>query len=72
MFWKYKRHAMQVNRPKNSTNNLRSKVEAAGRVDTVREALVELKKLTAEEREFGRLHYLIGMALVEAEIGPNA
>lgn len=63
---------MQIDRTCNSAKRLLSKVEDADRVNAIRETLMDLKKLTADEREFRRLNDLIGRALEEARAGLHA
>ena len=57
---------MHANRRQNSSVTSLVDVQARDKVNAIRESLIELKKLTAEERELSTLGYLIEMALQEA------
>lgn len=57
---------MQINRRQNSSATSLVEAQARDKVRAIRESLIELKKLTGEERELKMLTYLIGMALQEA------
>lgn len=58
--------SMETNRRQKSLLASLVEVQSSDKVKAIRESLVELKKVTAQEREFNTLTYLIGMALQEA------